>query len=285
MVCWEVVPIDRECVDSSICMHSNTRISLQQWTVLICFLGKTLTVPTDWSTMAGDTSSAMHTHKPTCSAKHWALPIKELNQTNQASGLSFEIAIVYMLRGALPYPQKCFKQGMYEYLPANNTFMCPGSRPATGCTPNRTNFPIPCRSFAISATLCWALLTAIPYPGTTTTDCAASSAHATSSESAAVYVLRATPQATPQPKFGGWTGFERVHREGIVGLYFRSVGGTTRLDSRAAPGCIHKHSLKHVQVHVELKGRCCQVHSVVQLTRLCPQRLLSVSGQQSEQSI
>mmetsp|Transcript_24563 Transcript_24563/g.62534 ORF Transcript_24563/g.62534 Transcript_24563/m.62534 type:complete len:311 (-) Transcript_24563:257-1189(-) len=50
--------------------------------------------------------------------------------------------------------------------------MWPGILPATGWIANRTLFPAPRRARIMSAIACWALATAMPYPGTITTDCA-----------------------------------------------------------------------------------------------------------------
>ena len=48
--------------------------------------------------------------------------------------------------------------------------MWPGRRPATGWTPNRTFTPWARSRLVSSATACWALAVAMPYPGVMMTD-------------------------------------------------------------------------------------------------------------------
>ena len=55
---------------------------------------------------------------------------------------------------------------------ANNTFICPGILPATGCIANFTSMFLSFKVFVNSLTAACAWATAIPYPGTITTDSA-----------------------------------------------------------------------------------------------------------------
>ena len=67
---------------------------------------------------------------------------------------------------------------------ASSTFMWPGIRPATGWMANLTSTPDFVSESYNSRTLCWAWATAMPYPGTTTTEEAASRMEAASSAEA-----------------------------------------------------------------------------------------------------
>lgn len=124
----------------------------------------------------------------TCSASHTrstGIPAMGLAGSSIAAGLTVSLApmtrttevpakssLISSISRTTPYGTRAS---------ARRTFMCPGSRPATGCTPKRTVTPRSRRRRVSSATGCWAWATAMPYPGVMITCVALSSAFAVSS--------------------------------------------------------------------------------------------------------